>query len=399
MDLSPNYSLYEAILKLRPAAALDTMRACKLCNHPAHPFATVDFNKSCNALPLERSGVLVEYFRCQRCELLFTDFFDRWSADDFSHYIYNGGYDDVDPEYRSVRPLRSASELAPSLAGAEHCRILDYGSGTGAFAVAMNGLGFGNVTSYDPFSQPDRPYGAFDIVTCFDVIEHSPAPRDILSDIMSFVAPGGLALIGQTLQPSDIGTQRGGWWYVAPRNGHVTFFSCETLHLHAQACGLEFADFGDLFALTHADQSDLTSTIIARRRPQLRRIVIQAPAAASVPHEAWHEAEGGSHGAFRWSRAADVCLGLYDTPRGLFRVVIRHVATRGADFLAQSRIRVGKQEQPISVHEGDLFAVFDLPFEAVREISLRTPEPYSEAAAGSGADLRAVGLAIACGRT
>ena len=43
----------------------------------------------------------------------------------------------------------------------------------------------------------------------FDVIEHSPDPRATLADIMSFVADGGVALIGQTLQPADIVLQRG----------------------------------------------------------------------------------------------------------------------------------------------------------------------------------------------
>jgi hypothetical protein len=205
-----------------------------------------------------------------------------------------------------------------------------------------------------------------------------------------------VALIGQTLQPADITTLRGDWWYMSPRNGHVTLFSCETLHLYALDNGFEFVDFGDLFALTRTDKSDLTRTIIARRRPQRRRIELHAPAATSGTQEAWHEAEVSSIAAFRWTRAADVCLGLHDTPRGLFRVVLRHVATRGEAFLKQSRIRVGTHERPISVHEGDLFAVFDLPFEAVREISLRTPEPYSDASAGTGADLRPVGLAIAC---
>lgn len=385
-----------AIMALQPPATIGAVRACKLCEHPAHHFDTVDFNTSCDRVALSRSGISIEYFRCQRCELIFTDFFDRWSSEDFRAHIYNDHYALVDPEYESVRPMRSVEELAPSLAGAEECRILDYGSGAGLFEAGLRAHGFAHVESYDPFSRPERPEGTFDIVTCFDVIEHSPTPRRTLSDIMSFVAAGGVALIGQTLQPADVRMQRGNWWYIAPRNGHVTMFSCESLHLYARAEGLGFTDFGGLFALDHGDQSVLTRTIIARRRPQIRRVVLHAPAAASGTYETWHEAEETPFGSFRWTRAAHVGLGLHATPRGLFRVVLSHLGRRDDDFLARSRIRVGAHEQAIEVHEGDLFAVFDLPSEAVREISLRTPVPYSEAAAGNGPDLRPVGLAIAC---
>jgi len=396
MNCQQSEIMFETLSRLAPPAALGTTHACRLCNHPAHPFTAVDFNKSCNNLPLERTGVLVEYFRCQRCELIFTDFFDRWSSDDFSRHIYNDRYIVVDPEYRMIRAKRTAEEIAPSFAGGEQCRILDYGSGAGSFEAEMRQRGFGNFASYDPFSQVERPQGQFDIVTCFDVIEHSPTPQQTLADIMSYVAPGGLALVGQTLQPADIDYQRGRWWYIAPRNGHVTFFSCETLHVYASANGLEFADFGNLFALTRAEPSDLTRKFIARRHPQSRRIVLHAPSKATGTQETWHEAEGEGTAAFRWTRLAEVSLGMHPTPRGLFRVVLRHLGARSKTFLEQSRICVGTQEQKISVHEDDIFAVFDLPFEAVREISLCTPQPFSDASAGTGTDLRAVGLAIAC---
>jgi hypothetical protein len=57
---------------------------------------------------------------------------------------------------------------------------------------------------------------------------------------------------------------------------------------------------------------------------------------------------------------------------------------------------VGRQERAIAVHESTLFAVFDLPFAAKREIALATPVPCSEAPTGDGPDLRPVGLAIKC---
>src|SRR5580693_4053621 len=112
-------------------------RECRLCNFPSHHYAYVDFNKSCNNYPFDRSGLLVEYFRCQRCELLFTDFFDDWSKEDFYRFIYNHEYINVDPDYEIKRPNYAAQDLTPTLAGAEGVKILDFGSGSGAFEREM----------------------------------------------------------------------------------------------------------------------------------------------------------------------------------------------------------------------------------------------------------------------
>ena len=387
---------YELMLSLRPTTPIGSSRACKLCNHPAHPFASVDFNKSCNNIALPRSGILVEYFRCQRCELLFTDFCDQWSNEDFAKYIYNEGYGEVDPEYTGIRARRAAKEMTVILQGAEHLRFLDYGAGSGVFEAEMRANGFANFESYDPFSQPQRPAGCFDIVTCFEAIEHSPSPRQTLEEILSLVADDGMAYIGQTLHPADITSQRGNWWYMAPRNGHVTTFSCETLHLYAESEGLIFSDFQGTFALTRPHPATIIRDIIARHMPQQRQLVLGAPPAWLGEHAAWYPAEYAGSGPFRWTREPDVCLGLYHTPQGVFRVVLRHLGERDEEFLAASRIRVGNREVKIEVHEDDLFAVFDLPYAAIREISLRTPVPYSDAAIGQGSDLRPVGLAIAC---
>ncbi len=371
-------------------------RPCKLCNHPAHHMDYVDFNKSCNDYPLGRSGILVEYFRCQRCELIFTDFFDNWSNDDFSSYIYNSDYIKVDPDYEIVRPRHSAEELARSLEGAEQKRFLDYGSGSGAFAREMGRLGFASIESYDPFSHPVPPSGKFDLITCFDVIEHSPDPRRTLAEIMSYLADDGCLLVGQTLQPANIAAIRGDWWYVAPRNGHVTFYSSETMHFYADANALRFDDFGNLFALTREHRSELTETIVARRHPQPRRVLLGAPASGGGPYSGWHEAEPTPQGAFRWTREVDVGLGTHPTPIGEFRVILRYKGAISPDFLRASRIRVGTYESPILSHEDILYALFDFPDAGLRDISLRQPPVPSPASLGNGDDRRPLGLAISC---
>ena len=125
-------------------------RACKLCGSPSPHFDYVDFNRSCDTLPLGRSGLLVQYFRCIRCELLFTDFCDDWTAEDFTNFIYNDDYISVDGEFVGPRPIRTAEDMSHALAGAENSRILDYGSGAGIFADEMMKRGFAHVEATIP---------------------------------------------------------------------------------------------------------------------------------------------------------------------------------------------------------------------------------------------------------
>lgn len=377
------------------SAEVRSTRACKLCNHPAHHFDYVDYNKSCNNFPLGRSGILIEYFRCQRCELIFTDFFDAWSNEEWARFVYNDEYINVDPDYEIGRPRHSAEDLARSLDGAQTARMLDYGSGSGAFAREMHRLGFPSVETYDPFSHPVPPTGKFDIITCFDVIEHSTDPAHTLAEIMGHLAEDGCLLVGQTLQPADIAAIRGDWWYVAPRNGHVTFYSSETMHLHAEANGLRFDDFGDLFALTRRRRSDLSEAIIARRHPKVRRAVLGAPAAGG-DYSGWHAAEITPDGPFRWTREADVGLGTHATPIGEFRVILGYQGSVTPGFLRASAIRAGTHESPIHVHEDTLYALFDFPRAGRRDISLRQPPVPSPASLGLGDDGRHLGLAINC---
>jgi 2-polyprenyl-3-methyl-5-hydroxy-6-metoxy-1,4-benzoquinol methylase len=66
----------------------------------------------------------------------------------------------------------------------------------------MAQLGFPHVASYDPFSMPVRPIGKFDVITCSEVIEHSPFPLRTLADMRSMLADEGCIVLSETLQPT-----------------------------------------------------------------------------------------------------------------------------------------------------------------------------------------------------
>ena len=204
--------------------------ACKVCAAPTRLFDSVDFNQHCGAPPsmFGESGIAVEYYRCDRCGFLFTNLIDDWSAAELSEFIYNADYIKIDPEYLGARAQRTAEHLAPLLISCRDLRILDYGSGSGAFAQSMGAHGFKKVASYDPLSSPQPPRGTFDLITCFEALEHAPQPLDTFAEIAGKLSRKGVVLIGQSLQPDDIEEIRGQWWYLAPRNGHVSFFTHDT---------------------------------------------------------------------------------------------------------------------------------------------------------------------------
>ncbi|HEX2540859.1 MAG TPA: class I SAM-dependent methyltransferase [Caldimonas sp.] len=216
---------------------------CKICGGNADLFGVQDFARCCEEvrgryLPL--TGVAVYYRRCAGCGLLFTDAFDDWSDEDFAAHIYNESYGEVDPDFEAGRPLANAGMIAPVFqAVKDQLGILDYGGGNGRFAEELRGAGYPLATTYDRFhpAHSARPDGAFRLVTCFETLEHMPDPATGAADIASLVAPDGLLIVSTLLQPQDIAQQRMNWWYIGPRNGHVTLFT-------HQALGVLFARFG-----------------------------------------------------------------------------------------------------------------------------------------------------------
>ena len=211
---------------------------CKICESPAPLYGVVDFNKCCEEargfrLPL--SGVPIYYRRCPKCGFLFTDAFDDWSVDQFKAHIYNDDYRLVDPDYQTKRPSDNADSVV-RLWGAikGDTRVLDYGGGNDTLCAILRQSGFAAAITYDPmipqFAQ--RPPGKFDLVTCFETLEHLPDPAAGIAALVDAVAEPGLIFYSTLLQPENLGQYGGAaWWYVAPRNGHISLFTKQALAL------------------------------------------------------------------------------------------------------------------------------------------------------------------------
>ncbi len=224
---------------------------CKCCGKLSPIYGVCDFNKSCEegrGTFLPKSGLPIYYYRCEACNFLFSTAYDDFSDDDFSRVIYNDDYIKVDPDYVSARPTAKAT-LTATLLGPENCdiSILDYGSGAGVFEKTLRGKGFSNVQSYDPYGGEHTalPKGKFRLITCFEVFEHAVDPRHTLESIVALMGDDAGLLFSTRIQPEEPDNPGLDWWYVGPRNGHVSIHTRNSLKILLEASGLKFVSLGD----------------------------------------------------------------------------------------------------------------------------------------------------------
>lgn len=223
---------------------------CKICGGHAELYGVVDFNKNCEELRrkvLTPCGVPIYYHQCRVCDFVFTTAFDKFAHEDFARYIYNNEYHLVDPDFASARPQANGGALSQMFSGHKHIRILDYGGGNGFLAAALRKGGFADVHVYDPFvpEHAVRPEGTFDLITSFEVLEHTPRPLETARDMASLLSSPGLLLFSTLLRTGTAVNEGVNWWYIGPRNGHVSIFSRPSLNRLTTACGLACGSFNE----------------------------------------------------------------------------------------------------------------------------------------------------------
>jgi SAM-dependent methyltransferase len=229
---------------LKPVSAAPAL--CKICSGVAQLYGVIDFHKGHDRLPL--SGIPIYYRRCAACDFLFTDAFDCWSDEQFKTHVYNDDYLEFDPDYKGPRPLSNADVVARLWAKHKaETRVLDFGGGNDLFCERLRSYGFPVAVTYDPMvpTHALRPDGKFDLVTCFETLEHVPNPLATVALIVECVAEPGLILYSTVIQPPDFSNQGLAWWYVAPRNGHISLFSKRALSVLWGRHGYKTFSFND----------------------------------------------------------------------------------------------------------------------------------------------------------
>ncbi len=394
---------------LRSTNQLAARRGCKVCGGACLRFDTVDFNKYCsrdNYYQFGWSGIGVDYWRCLRCGFIFTPFFDDWYPTDFACYIYNDDFGKVERELGGLRSERLADDFAHRLRGCEEAHILGYGSVAGAVAAALRERGFALAESYDPSPGAVRPGGRFDIVTSVGMIERSPDPIAALADMLSMLRPDGCLLFSQVLQPDDILSARGSWWFLAPRNGHVAAFSEHTLVELGRRLGLKLHRGGEFHGFGNAEASDHAKLALDSIGPSFATVRLLAPAqlgdrciAFPGPDDVWwHPRETDGVWEYRWAGGPKLSWRAEWDPVAVLQLRVPVVRAAAPGLVDACQFQIGDVVRAARHSAGELVAEFQVSGQCSDVIELHIPttvvETTEHASAGDARGPRRISLAI-----
>ena len=259
----------------------------------------------------------------------------------------------------------------------------------------MQEYGYYFITSYDPFSHPNRPEGLFDLVTAFEVVEHSPRPLDTFREMKNFLTPDGAIVISQTIQPENIDDIRCSWWYAAPRNGHVTTYSDITFALIAEKLSLRYQRGGGTFAFTTEFVSPLLERAAAVIGPKFSARILGAPGATELASGRWEGIEElHDKSSFRWSAADRLEWAKCTIRTGVNRFVVPFVMEVQEGFSNGCVFSIDGVEVPTTVAGKTLVADVQASESRTVTLTLKCPAPVRPCDVGSSADSRRLGLAI-----
>jgi SAM-dependent methyltransferase len=192
---------------------------------------------------------------CRECRTLFTARVPgAGEAKDYASF-YAEGRNVAVPDFVLARLEETVSSLAPYRSSLN--RWLDIGCGTGtllravvnggwnelgtevapAAAEAVRAAGFDVLVGETP--DLDLPAAGFDVVSMVEVIEHVPAPDDLLAAAARLLRPGGALYLttphGRGLSARAL---RAGWSLVTPPD-HLQLFSIHGLRAALARAGLD----------------------------------------------------------------------------------------------------------------------------------------------------------------
>jgi SAM-dependent methyltransferase len=210
-----------------------------------------------------------EFRHCGTCGLTFVanPRVDFTSIYDAAYYRGNGAdsfvnYIDemANPGTIRMYEWRGITRCVESLSAGKDVKWLDYGCGLGGLVRYARARGFSAVYGYDQGWGADwardqgielldadelrEHEGTFDVITAIEVVEHVPAPLELMRHIESLLKPGGVFF----LTTGNAAPHRGSftsWKYVHP-DVHVAYYEPRTLREAYRRVGLEPLDAGFL---------------------------------------------------------------------------------------------------------------------------------------------------------
>lgn len=226
---------------------------CKICHHEAVFIGHVDFNKSCedrNQKVFKNSGKKIDYYYCINCGFCFSPELTGWDNAKMKEYIYNDEYILVDPDYKEKRAIENAKFLTKIITQKD-IRHLDFGCGNGKLSTLLKETGWNSVgfEKFDETSYKPKKDETFDLITVYEVFEHCTDPHELMRSLTEPLATEGVIIFTTYISNKHLLNDKSlSWWYISPRNGHISIFSQQSLALLAKEYKLSF---GSLSEFTH----------------------------------------------------------------------------------------------------------------------------------------------------
>jgi SAM-dependent methyltransferase len=192
--------------------------------------------------------------RCPSCSLVWLSHPPKPNE---MHLHYTEAYD---------RLISAAGENSPSRWGfrkealAPHKQsgaLLDLGCSSGAFLRSLGGNAwdlYGVEMSAESAKEAQRKTGAsvfvgeildagfppafFDVITCFDVLEHLYEPRRVMAKVAEWLKPGGIFYVLVPNIDSAEGRVFGSYWHGLELPRHLFHYCPESLEFLAKSAGL-----------------------------------------------------------------------------------------------------------------------------------------------------------------
>jgi Methyltransferase domain len=238
--------------------------------------------KICNSLstPVFKKKILskydVDFFKCSSCGFLHTEE-PYWLEE-----AYKLPFTPLDVTIIS-RPTM-LSQVTEDLI-LKHFnfkqKFLDYGGGVGVLTRMMRdrGLDFYRQDKYAQnlfaqyFDISDLTDEAkkFELITCFEVLEHLADPMKEISEIFSL---GNNVLFSTMLQPSTSTENLESWFYIFEICGqHISFFTEESMQVIAKRFGCHYYPMcgGFLHLFTPKEIADVSLTKVPFQPPKISR--------------------------------------------------------------------------------------------------------------------------------
>ena len=215
---------------------------CTVCLGELKLLGSIPFDRNNLDIPTTSTRT-ISYFKCKNCDFICAPEMLSWSVEKLSKEVYNENYSKYDPDYLDTRPKNYAKSLTSNIMSnfVKKIRHLDYGSGVGLLSQELVNHKW-NSASYDPFSNPSQPSGRFNFITAIEVFEHSTNIDTTIKDIKLLLENNGVVLFSTLLanETTDID-----WWYIMPRNGHISILSEKSMKILATRNNLFFSSLNE----------------------------------------------------------------------------------------------------------------------------------------------------------